>query len=308
VSSADSTRRRLVSIVGPTAVGKSALALYLARRFDGEIVNADSRQVYRYMDIGTAKPSQEERRQVPHHLLDILDPDQEFSLQLFLKLAREAIDDIHSRNKLPLLVGGTGQYVWGLLEGWSPPGAAPDPELRTRLQSMGADSLFRELERVDPASAAGIGPHNVRRLVRALEVYHQTGVPFSRAKRKDSPEYDSLMLGLTVPRLELYERIDNRIDIMMDSEWIEEVKALLERGYTQDLPSMSSVGYAELAAHLRGQILLQEAVQKAKHRTHRFARHQYAWFRLRDPRIRWLDSTPGAAMMAEGLVRAFLGT
>lgn len=304
--STDPSRKPLVAIVGPTAVGKSALALFLARRFDGEIVNADSRQVYRRMDIGTAKPSLEERRQVPHHLIDILDPDQEFSLQVFLKRAREAINDICSRNKLPLLVGGTGQYIWALLEGWCPPKAAPDHGLRARLQAMGADGLFRELERVDPESAASIGPHNVRRLVRALEVYHRTGLPFSQARRKSSPEYDPLVLGLTAPRPELYRKIDNRIDIMVESGWVEEVKTLLEQGYAPDLPSMSSVGYAELASHLQGEISLEEAVRRAKHRTHRFARHQYAWFRLRDPRIHWLESAPGAEMVAEALVREFL--
>ena len=287
-------------------MGKSALALHLAEAFDGEIVNADSRQVYRYMDIGTAKPSPEEWQRVPHHLIDILDPDQEFTLATFLELAKKAIEDIHRRGRLPVLVGGTGQYVWALLEGWKVPRVAPDPSLRQKLEAKGRDALYRELEEVDPDSASSIGPTNVRRMVRALEVYYLTGVPFSRTRRKGDTPFRSLVLGLTVPRQELYRRVDGRVDIMLSEGWLDEVKGLLDRGYSPDLPSLSSLGYQELVSHLRGETSLSEAVERVKYNTHRFARHQYAWFRLKDPRIRWLEIGPEAAKEADAAVERFL--
>jgi len=287
-------------------VGKSALALYLAGAFSGEIVNADSRQVYRHMDIGTSKPSPEERCRVPHHLVDILAPDEEFNLASFLELTQRAIEGIHSRARLPILVGGTGQYVWALIEGWHVPRVAPDPSLRRRLETMGREALYEELVRVDPDSASSIGPSNVRRMVRALEVYYLTGLPFSRTRRRGKAPYQALVLGLTVPRQELYKRIDDRVDSMLAEGWLDEVKGLLDRGYSPTLPSMSSLGYQELASHLLGKLPLPDAVRRIKLNTHRFARHQYAWFRSKDPRIRWLDTTPGVEMQARKIVAAFL--
>ena len=296
----------LVAIIGSTAVGKSALALRLAERLNGEIVNADSRQVYRHMDVGTAKPSPEERARVTHHLIDILDPDQEFSLAGFLELASRAIEDIHARGRLPLLVGGTGQYVWALLEGWRVPRVPPDASLRQGLVAQPLEMLYQRLQTVDPEAAARIAPTNVRRVVRALEVFHATGVPFSAWTKKSGPAYRYLALGLTAPRLELYERIDARVDAMLSSGWLDEVRRLLAMGYAADLPSLSSLGYRELAAHLRGELSLDEAAARIKTETHRFARRQYAWFRLRDPRIRWLQAGEAAPAEAEALVRQFL--
>ena len=306
MNSGDEPLQPLVAVVGPTAVGKTTLALHLAQTFKGEVVNADSRQVYRHMDVGTAKPTPEERKRVSHHLIDILGPDEEFSLATFLELARKAITDIHSRGGLPVLVGGTGQYVWALLEGWRVPTVAPDPSLRRELEARGATALYGELQKTDPQSAATIGPTNLRRLVRALEVYYATGVPFSQTRRKGPAPFRTLVLGLTTSRQELYRRIDERVDVMLERGWLEEAQRLLDMGYSPDLPSLSSLGYRELVSHLRGEISLREAAKRIKQETHRFARHQYAWFRPRDPRIRWLEAGPHADEEAVKLVRRFV--
>ena len=283
----------LLAIVGPTAIGKSGLALELAQKFDGEVVNADSRQVYRFMEIGTAKPSSDERSIVPHHLYDIVDPDEDFSLALYQDMAYKAIESIHEQSKLPLLVGGSGQYVWSILEGWSIPEVPPDYQLREELESRaeneGGDTLFRELQSMDPKAANQIDPKNLRRVIRALEVCLLTGKRFSDLRKKTPPDVDVQIIGLTADRDELYRRIDNRVDWMMNNGFIEEVQALLDRGYSQDLPSMSSLGYREIAEYLKGKMGLTEACQQIKYTTHNFARHQYSWFRLGDERIQWFD-------------------
>ena len=241
----------LIAIVGPTAAGKSGLTLHLAQRFEGEIVNGDSRLVYRHMDIGTAKPSQQELGLVPHHLVNIVDPDDTYSLALYLDQASQAIRDIHGRGKLPFLVGGTGQYIRALLEGFSAPQVPPNPSLRAELENQaieeGSKVLWRRLQEVDPDSAARIDPRNVRRVIRALEVYQETGVSFSQARSRERPPYSSLMLGLTLERKALYDRIDRRVEAMVDAGWPQEVARLLEMGYSPSLPSMSSLGYREMA-------------------------------------------------------------
>ena len=297
-------------IVGPTAVGKSALALKLARTFDGEILSADSRQVYRYMDIGTAKPSVHERAQVHHHLIDILDPDQRYSLALFLDLARRAIQDTHSRKVLPIVVGGTGQYIWALLEGWQVPRVPADPALREMLeQEAGTDggtSLYQRLRVVDPQAADRIDPRNLRRVIRALEVYHSAGTPASQLRRKETPPYRCLVIGLTISRKALHLSIDRRVDSMMSNGLVDEVRSLIERGYSPDLPAMSSMGYKQIRTHLEGGITLEQAVQRTKYETHRFARQQHTWFRLDDPRIEWLEPGPETEAAAKTLVERFL--
>lgn len=284
----------LVVILGPTGVGKSRLALRLARRLDGEILSADSRQVYRYMDIGTAKPSPEERKLVPHHLIDLVDPDEEFNLALFLELANRKLEEVRSRGKLPLLVGGTGLYIWAFLEGWRLPHAPPNPQLRKELEERarieGIDSLYQELWEVDPEAARRIDPRNLRRVIRALEVYRSCGRRFSELGRKSSLKAGVLIIGLHLPRPELYRRIDLRVEEMIQKGLVEEVRRLLEQGYSPSLPSMSGVGYREICQYLRGDLSLPEAVQRIKYGTHRFARHQYAWFRLEDERIHWLEA------------------
>ena len=301
----------LIAIVGPTAAGKSGLAVELAQRFGGEIVNGDSRQVYRRMDIGTAKPTLKERDLVPHHLVDMVDPDEPYSLALYLEQARKAIQGIQERGKLPVLVGGTGQYIRGLLEGFHAPQVPPNPSLRARLEAQAVDegheALWRRLQDVDPAAASRIDPRNVRRVIRALEVYQETGIPFSQAQRREKPPYRAWVIGLTLERPLLYERIDRRVEAMVEMGWPQEVAHLLEKGYEPELPSMSSLGYREMAAYVRGELPLEEAVARIKTATHRFARHQYAWFRLGDPRICWLDAdVPETASSAYDLVDGFL--
>lgn len=290
----------LLAVVGPTAVGKSALALELAERLGGEIVSADSRQVYRYMDVGTAKPSAGDRARVPHHLVDIVDPDKEYSFALFLRQAAGAIQDIRARGRLPILAGGSGQYVWGLLEGWTPPSVPPDPDLRRRLeaeaQEHGYAALHAQLREIDEEAAARIDPRNVRRVVRALEVAcaaRRRGEAHPAGSRRGASPFDSLVLGLSMDRQALYERIDDRVDAMIEAGWLDEVRGLLRGGCTVDLPSLSGLGYVQMARVAADQLSLEAAVAEIKVRTHRFARQQLGWFRRTDDRIRWFDASLG---------------
>jgi tRNA dimethylallyltransferase len=301
---------QLVSIVGPTAVGKSAFALRLAQAFDGEIVSADSRQVYRYMDIGTAKPSPEERALIPHHLIDVVDPDEDFSLALYQEMAYQAIEDIQRRGKLAILAGGSGLYVWAILGGFSIPHVPPDAELRRGLEEKAARegymALYEELEHIDPDAAERVDPRNVRRVIRALEVFRTTGLPFSELQRS-SPSFRTLVVGLTTERADLYRRIDSRVDGMIERGLVQEVEQLLRRGYSLNLPSMSGLGYKEIGQYLQGEMALGKAVQRIKYETHRFARHQYAWFRLKDERIHWFDIGDEVEELIRSLVQRFIG-
>jgi tRNA dimethylallyltransferase len=300
----------LVAIVGPTAVGKSKLALHLAQSFVGEIVSSDSCQVYRHMDIGTAKPSQEERGLVLHHLIDIVDPDESFDLAMYQKLAYQAIDDIHSRGKLAILVGGSGLYVRAVLGGYRIPDAPPDYELRQTLEEKakteGADALFGELQELDPAAAKSIDPKNIRRVIRAIEVHRITGQPYSELTKAEPPKYDILTIGLTIDRDKLYKKIDDRVDRMMEMGLVEEVKALIDKGYSYELTSMCSLGYKQIGEHLQGQTTLNEAADKIKYETHRFARHQYGWFRLKDDTINWFDTSEDVEMRIDNLVKGLI--
>ena len=300
----------LIAIVGPTGIGKSQLAIHLAKKFDGEIVGADSRQVYRHMDIGTAKPSLENRERVRHHLIDIVNPDEDFSLAQYQVLAFDAIREIHGRDKLPFLVGGSGLYVRAVLEGWYIPGVKPDLELRHSLENKVADvgyqSLYQELMEVDPAAARKIDPRNVRRVIRALEVHHQAGTAFSELQDKKTPPYRSLIIGLTAERKELYRRVDKRVDDMIAQGLVAEVEKLVNMGYDFSLPSMSSIGYKQIATFLRGEVSLEDAVQQIKYETHRFVRHQYAWFRLNDEQSHWFDIAQAPEAEIEAIVSRFL--
>ena len=300
----------LLAIVGPTAVGKSYLAFQLARTFNAEIVGADSRQVYRYMDIGTAKPTRQELSLVRHHLIDIINPNEEFSLPQYQQLAAQAIADIHRQNKLPVLVGGSGLYVWSLLEGWQVPRVPPDPGLRKSLQKkadeIGPDGLFQELVKADPVAAQKIDPRNVRRVIRALEVTKYAQAPFSRLQQKQAPSFKVLIIGLTTDRAELYRRIDSRVDNMIEQGLVEEVKKLLAMGYNLHLPSMSGIGYRQIGMFLEGELTLDEAIRQIKTNTHRFVRHQYGWFRLKDERIHWVDVQKEPEPEITALVAGFL--
>jgi len=284
---------RLVAIVGPTAVGKSKLALRLARAFDGEIVSADSRQVYRHMDISTAKPSREELSLVPYHLINIVNSDEDFSLAQYQELAYRAIDDIQRRHKLALLVGGSGLYIWSVLEGWGIPQVPPDLEFRHSLEEkaarVGKDELYQELMEVDPVAAQKIDRRNVRRTIRALEVYRGAETPLSQLQHKKAPPFNTLIIGLTTEREELYRRIDLRVDEMIKQGLVAEVEGLVNMGYDLDLPAMSGIGYKQIGMFLSGELTLAAAIQQIKFETHRFVRHQYNWFRLEDDRINWFD-------------------
>ena len=311
---------KLLVIVGPTGVGKSALAMRLAREFGGEIIGVDSRQVYRHMSIGTAKPSEADRAEIPHHLVDSIEPDKRYSLALFLRDAKQSIHNAKKlRGRLPLVVGGTGQYVWGLLEGWQVPEVNPNANLREtlelRLESEGVEALYEELRRVDAEAAARVDGRNPRRVVRALEITlsrkddAQSRGDDDVRPRKIPPDYDAMVVGLTMERSALYEQIDARIDAQMAAGWLDEVRGLRELGYGMQYAALSGLGYGELMRHLDGEMALDEAVQRIKYRTHRYARQQYNWFRLSDERIRWLDAPVGDAEY-EGLVgevRAWLG-
>ncbi|MDH4067701.1 MAG: tRNA (adenosine(37)-N6)-dimethylallyltransferase MiaA [Dehalococcoidia bacterium] len=283
----------MIAIVGPTAVGKSDVALHLAQYFPLEIIGADSRQVYRYMDIGTNKPSLADRASVPHHVIDVVDPDQGFSLAVYHQLALEASKTIRQKGKLPLLVGGSGLYVWSLIEKWKIPQVPPDREMRRRLESRAeqgdSQSLYRDLKAIDPAAAAKIDPRNIRRVIRALEIYYATGQPPSQLQRKEVPRLSGLIIGFTQERVQLYRRIDSRVDRMIQRGLVEEVEQLLKKGYDPSLPSMSGMGYRQIGQFLRGEMTLPEAIDRMKYETHRLARHQYAWFRLNDSRIHWFD-------------------
>ncbi len=281
----------LVLLVGPTGVGKTEIAIELGTRLGAELISADSRLFYRGMDIGTAKPSVLQQQQIPHHLIDIVDPDETLSLAVFQEKAREAITNIHQRGKLPLLVGGTGQYVRAVTEGWTPPEVQPDPRLRRALEKMKADEgparLHQKLQRLDPAAARHIDARNARRTIRALEVILTTGHLFSEQRRRLDSPYHRVTVGLTRPRPALYARIDARIDAMFEAGLLDEVQQLLARGYTAELPSMSAIGYRECVRVLRGQLSLEEAKTEMRRATRTYVRRQSNWFKESDPHIRW---------------------
>ena len=294
------SRQPVLIIVGQTAVGKTALSLELAQRFGGEIVSVDSRLFYRGMDIGTAKPSSVEQARVPHHLIDLCAPNETMSLGDFQQLAYHTIDDILGRGRLPILVGGTGQYVMAVIEGWGIPEVSPHPPLRRALEALPPGEAARWLVALDPQAAERNDLRNVRRVVRALEVIFVTGRRMSDLQRKTPPPYDFHLIGLTRDRAELYDRIDARVNAMMIGGLLAEVEALRTAGYDRRLPAMSGLGYRQLLAYLDGKTSLGEAVDQIKFDTHRFARKQGAWFRETDERIHWFDLTtmpnPSAAV------------
>ena len=300
----------LVAVVGPTAVGKSRLVLRLAQDFHGEIVNADSRQVYRYMDIGTAKPSHADRAVARHHLIDIINPDESFSLAVYQRLAGKAIEGIQQQGKLPLLVGGSGLYVWSVVEGWKIPPVPPDTELRrnleTRARQEGTYALYRELQEVDAIAATKIMPNNLRRIIRALEIYRATGRRVSDLWQKQALPFPVLIIGLTTQRDDLYYRIDSRVEQMIEEGLVDEVRDLMERRYSLDLPSLSGIGYRHMGMFLQERLDLPTAVQQMKHDTHQFARRQYAWFHLDDSRIHWFHVHDDVQEKATSLVTGFL--
>jgi tRNA dimethylallyltransferase len=282
----------LIVICGPTAVGKTAASLVLAELLGGEIVAADSRTIYRGMDIGTAKPTPEDRARVPHHCLDLADPDETMTLATYRRMADDAIAGIRKRGRVPLLVGGTGLYIRAVVDGFAIPAVAPDPGLRARLEQEEAQvpgTLHSRLQRVDPIAAGRIHPRNVRRLIRALEVFDHTGQAISMLQRQSDSVGQAVQVGLTMDRDALYRRIDARVDEQLRGGGLaEEVTGLLAHGYDPGLPAMQGLGYKELVPFLRGRVDLAEATRHLRRNTRRFAKRQYTWFR-RDSRVRWLD-------------------
>lgn len=286
---------RTVIIVGPTAVGKTEISIQVAKAISGEIISADSRYLYRGMDIGTAKPSDNEMGNIPHHLIDVAEISELWSIAQYTEAVLGCMQEINDRGKLPLIVGGTGQYIRALIEGWNIPELASDPSLREGLaqwaKTIGTESLHKKLALMDPAAAEKIDHRNVRRTIRALEVIFRTGRKFSTQRNKKPVSFIYKIVGLTRPRKDLYQRIDDRIEKMISSGFIQEVKKLIKQGYTLENPPMSAIGYREIFLFLSGNLSLEEGVLLMKRRTRLFVRRQANWFKENDTRIRWFDVT-----------------
>ena len=282
----------LIILVGPTAVGKTDLAVRLALELNGEILSADSMQIYKGMDIGTAKPSLEERKGIPHHLIDLVNPDEAFTVADFQTHYQRKLSELQEKNKTALLSGGTGLYVRAVTRGFDFPDPPGDPDLRDALRQKAAaegnQALHRWLAEVDPVSAEKIHPNDLKRVLRALEVYIKTGIPFScqqKARTSELPA-NTIYIGITREREELYKRIELRVDKMLTAGLLEEVQGLLEKGYGPELQSMQGLGYKELIPVLTGDSSLQDAVALLKKRTRHYAKRQLTWFR-REPVERW---------------------
>jgi len=300
----------LIIIIGPTAVGKTELAIQLAERLNGEIVSADSRLFYRGMDIGTAKPTPEEQTRVPHYLIDIADPDEILSLAVFQQKARGVISSIHTRNKIPFLVGGTGQYIRAVTEGWNPPAVEPDERLRSELERIKDERdiywLHDKLRNLDPESAQKIDPRNYRRTIRALEVILTTGKKFSEQRGQSESPYHLITVGLTRPRPELYERVDQRIDAMFANGFLKEVKSLLTAGYSPSLPTLSAIGYRECIRVINGELSEEQAKAEIRRATRIFVRRQANWFKESDPNIKWFRVEEGIVKQIEAYLQGAL--
>ncbi|MCG8636961.1 MAG: tRNA (adenosine(37)-N6)-dimethylallyltransferase MiaA [Desulfobacterales bacterium] len=301
--------KKIITICGPTGVGKTGFAIRLAKEFNGEIIGADSMQIYKFMDIGTAKPDAEERAAAVHHLVDFLDPKEEFDAGKFAAMADRAIEDIHNRGKLPIVAGGTGLYIRALLHGLfrgKPICEETLEKLNRELEEQGGEALHNRLAACDPEAAGKIHPNDGFRIVRALEVFQTTGTPISqRQQDHDFKEerYQSLTLGLHMEREKLYRRINQRVDIMLDQGLLKEVHGLVEQGYPLELKSMQSIGYRQMGMFMRGEVDFQEAVRLLKRDTRRYAKRQFTWFK-KEPGLVWVD--PQDTTKALAAVKEFL--
>jgi tRNA dimethylallyltransferase len=302
----------LIVILGPTACGKTELAIQVAAQLHSEIISADSRLFYLGMDIGTAKPTRVERSHIPHHLIDVTTPDKIWSLAEFQHAVHGVIDSLHKRGSHPILAGGTGQYIHSITQGWQIPPAQPNQALRQALEQWAAQigylALHNRLAVIDPIAASSIDPSNVRRTIRALEVIMSSGYLFSTQKSRRKSPYEILQIGILRPRAELYQRIDTRIQEMIDSGFAAEVQHLLDQGYLPSLPTMSAIGYGEMVAYIQGEISLVEAVTRMKHRTRIFVRRQANWFKENDPSIRWFPASPDLFLQVEQAIHTWLSS
>jgi tRNA dimethylallyltransferase len=299
----------LLVLLGPTAVGKTKYSIRLAQALDGQIISADSRLLYRGMDIGTAKPSASEQARVKHHLIDVADPDESWSLARYQRAALAAVAAVTDEGQIPLLVGGTGQYLAAVVEGWRPP-PGPDHALRGELFAFadqhGSESLHRRLAEIDPRRAETLDHRNVRRVVRALEIYHLTGRPPSEQQWREPPPYRILRLGLERPREELYARIDTRLEAMLEQGLVDEVRGLLEAGIEPHAPALSAIGYRQIVEYLQGEHDLDSAMAEIRRASRRFVRHQTNWFQRGSPPVRWFRVEAGLEKELVSFVQGWL--
>jgi tRNA dimethylallyltransferase len=288
-------KEKLVVLIGPTAVGKTATSISLAKEFNAEVISGDSMQIYKKMNIGTAKITEEEMEGIPHHLIDIREPEESFSAAEFQELVREKISEIHRRGKLPMIVGGTGLYIQSVIYDYQFTDAPGDEEYRRMLEKKaeeaGNEGIHAELAKVDPKAAAGIHPNNVRRVIRALEVYHCTGKTMTDYQENQQNEllYDVTMIGLTMDRELLYSRIDYRVDLMMEQGLLQEVQSLYKNGL-RDVQSIQAIGYKEIYEYLDGKVTLEDAIENLKQNSRRYAKRQLTWFRNK-MHVHWFDMT-----------------
>lgn len=288
-------KKPLLIILGPTAVGKTKVSIEVAKKLSGEIISADSMQIYKYMDIGTAKIKKIEMENIPHYMIDIVYPDEKFTVANYKTTATKYIEDIHNRGKLPIIVGGTGFYINSLIYKLDFIKVPPNFNLRKEYENLvnkyGNEYLFTKLKEVDPKSAKRIHQNDTKRVIRALEVFHETGKPMShyyKGFRRPNNKYNLIIIGLNRERKELYSRVNKRVDLMIEEGLIDEVKMLLEMGYNKDLNSMKGIGYKEIIKYLEGELSLEEAIELLKRNTRRYAKRQLTWFR-RNKKIRWIN-------------------
>jgi tRNA dimethylallyltransferase len=300
---------KIVVLTGPTGTGKTALAVQLVERFGGEVVSIDSRQVYKYLDIGTAKPTPDELARAPHHLIDYVDPATPFSVTQYRKDADRVLHRLAAEDKIAWVVGGSWHYIQAVIDRIEPPQVPPNLALRAELEreavEHGPEALHRRLLELDPASAATIERRNVRRMVRALEVTLTLGKPFSEVGHERGTPLPAVRLVLSMPRDEIYRRVDARVDAMIAAGWLDEVRGLLARGYDETLPSISSHGYREMVAVVKGRMSLDEAAQKTKWAIHAYVRRQTSWLKSQ-PGYQWIEAGPDALEAASALIAPFL--
>ncbi|MBP64591.1 MAG: tRNA (adenosine(37)-N6)-dimethylallyltransferase MiaA [Chloroflexi bacterium] len=304
-----STKPKLIAVVGPTATGKTSLGIDLALQLDGEVVNADSRLFYYGMDVATAKPTQNEIKGIPHHLIDFLSPSEQYNLAEYLKKARLVITEILDRGKVPILVGGSGQYVWAIIEGWKVPEIQPDPSLRSHLElklaQNGIGPLAEQLAAISPITAETTDLRNPRRVIRAIERVQSKSInsSFTEGRSTDSP-FDHYIVGLMIDRTNLHARVLERLDSMDKNGWKQEVELLLQAGYSTKDRALSAIGYPQMISHLNGECDFSESIRLTAVATNRLIRHQNNWFKQNDTRINWFDMTRNPKRHTQSIISA----